>query len=414
MNILPASYGLVGNAASGFLRRMLVKRVARGKEVLDRLPEREGISRLARPDGKLLWFHAASVGETLSVLPVIAAIDGRANVLLTTGTVTSAALAAERLPAFALHQFTPLDVPAWVRRFLAHWRPDAAVFVESEIWPATLRLLDGAKIPRLLINASMSARSARNWRLAGGFIRDLLRGFTAIHVQSAQDAANLAGLGAGNLLQWGNLKFAAPVLPVDAAELAAMRSEIQAPNWLAASTHPGEEEIVIAAHRLLAAAWPELTTVIVPRHPMRGGEIAALAGGLPVARRSENAAPVAGGIYIADTLGELGLFYRLAPFALIGGSLVPIGGHNITEAARLGIPVLCGPHTGEIAELVQRLREFDALVEVSDAETLAASVRKLLADPVRAAKAGGRARQAFDGLDDLPARLADLILASAN
>jgi 3-deoxy-D-manno-octulosonic-acid transferase len=413
MNLRAASYGLFGNAAAGVLRRMLAKRVASGKEVLDRLPEREGVSSLARPDGKLLWLHAASVGETLSVLPVIAAIGGRANVLLTTGTVTSAALVAERLPAYALHQFSPLDVPAWMQRFLEHWRPDAAVFVESELWPATLHLLDKRSIPRLLINASMSARSARNWRLAGGFIRDLLQGFSAIHVQSARDAANLAGLGARDLLQWGNLKYAAPALPVDAAELAAMRTKIPAKNWLAASTHPGEEEIVIAAHRLLLASWPELITVIVPRHPARGSEIAPLAAGLPVVLRSENAPPAPGGVYIADTLGELGLFYQLAPFALVGGSLVPIGGHNITEPARLGIAVLTGPYTREIAELVQRMREFDALVEVSDAKSLAAAVQALLADPVRANAAGARAKQAFDGLDDLPARLAELILDAA-
>jgi 3-deoxy-D-manno-octulosonic-acid transferase len=413
MKLIAASYGVFGNAASGFLRRMLAKRVLRGKECLLRLPEREGKSSLARPEGTLVWFHAASVGETMSVLPVIAMLAGRANVLLTTGTVTSAAMAAERLPAYALHQFTPLDVPAWVQRFLDHWRPDVAVFVESELWPTTLRLLDGAKIPRLLINASMSARSARNWRLAGGFIRDLLRGFRVIHAQSVQDSANLTRLGAPAPLEWGNLKFAAPVLPVDEAELVAMRSKIPWPHWLAASTHPGEEEIIIAAHRLLLAAWPDLTTVIVPRHPSRGGEIAALAAGLPVARRSENELPAPRGVYIADTLGELGLFYRLAPFALVGGSLVPIGGHNITEAARLGLAVLCGPHTKEIAELVQRMRAFDALVEVSDAENLAAAVQELLADPGRARAAGERARQAFDGLDDLPARLADLVLETA-
>ncbi len=414
MKFLAAAYGMFGNAAAGFLRRMLAQRVLRGKEILARLPEREGISRLPRPAGKLLWFHAASVGETLSVLPVIAAIAGRAHVLLTTGTVTSAALAAERLPAYALHQFTPLDVPAWVNRFLNNWRPDAAVFVESELWPTTLQLLDAAKTPRVLLNASMSARSARNWRLAGGFIRPLLQGFKAVHVQSAQDALNLAGLGAQNLLEWGNLKFAAPMLPVDEAALADMRRQIPAPNWLAASTHPGEEEIIIAAHRLLLPAWPRLITVIVPRHPARGDAIAALATGLPVGLRSQNAPPVQGGIYIADTLGELGLFYRLAPFALVGGSLVKIGGHNLTEAARLGIPVLCGPHTREIAEPVARLRQFEALVEVSNAETLAAAVQTWLADPARAAKAGAQARQAFDGLDDLPARLADLILELAH
>jgi 3-deoxy-D-manno-octulosonic-acid transferase len=410
VRLIAAAYALLGNASAGFLRRMLAKRVLRGKEIAARLPERYGISGLARPAGRLVWFHAASVGETLSVLPVIVAIGDRANVLLTTGTVTSAALAAERLPAFALHQFTPLDVPRWVERFLGHWRPDAAVFVESELWPATLRLLDEKNIPRLLINASMSARSARNWRLAGGFIRDLLEGFRAVHVQSEQDAVNLARLGAKHLLDWGNLKFAAPVLPAQAAALATMQNAMLGPNWLAASTHPGEEEIIIAAHRLLLPALPSLTTVIVPRHPARGAAIAMLAAELACKLRSEGGMPAPGKVYIADTLGELGLFYRLAPFALVGGSLVAIGGHNITEAARLGIAVLCGPHTQDIAELVQRMQSFNAMVEVSDAASLAAAVQGWLENPPAALAAGAQARQAFDGLETLPARLADLIL----
>jgi 3-deoxy-D-manno-octulosonic-acid transferase len=361
-----------------------------------------------------VWFHAASVGETLSVLPVIAAFGNRAQVLLTTGTVTSAALAAERLPAYARHQFVPLDVPAWVERFAAHWRPDIAVFVESELWPAMLRRLDQRHIPRLLINASMSARSARNWRLAGGFIKDLLRGFRAVHVQSAPDALHLAGLGARNLLEWGNLKYAAPVLPVDAAALTAMQNAVPGPSWLAASTHPGEEAIIIAAHRLLLPAWPDLTTIVVPRHPARGPEIAALAAGLAGPLRSAGGMPVPGKVYIADTLGELGLFYRLAPFALVGGSLVAIGGHNITEPARLGVAVICGRHTQDIAELVQRLKSYGGMLEVTDAAGLAAAVQGWLHNPQAAASAGGQARRAFAGLEDLPARLADLILETKN
>jgi 3-deoxy-D-manno-octulosonic-acid transferase len=192
-----------------------------------------------------------------------------------------------------------------------------------------------------------------------------------------------------------------------------MQNAIPGPNWLAASTHSGEEEIIIAAHRRLLAAWPNLTTVIVPRHPARGAEIAVLASGLAVARRSLGETPMPGGVYIADTLGELGLFYRLAPFALVGGSLVAIGGHNLTEAARLGVAVLCGPHTKEIGELVQRMQAFDALVEVSDAASLAAAVQAWLANPASARAAGERARLAFDGLQELPARLADLILETS-
>jgi 3-deoxy-D-manno-octulosonic-acid transferase len=410
--IISAAYRGFASLASPFLRRMLARRIKRGKEVPARVNERFGISSLNRPEGRLIWFHAASVGETLSLLPVIAALEGKASVLLTTGTVTSASLAAERLPSFAQHQFVPLDVPAWVRRFLAHWRPDGAVFVESELWPATLMMLDARRIPRLLINASMSARSAARWRRAPGFARRILGGFTAVHAQSARDAEYLTALGAKPVLKWGNLKFAAPLLPVDEIALKAMRQAISGPHWLAASTHPGEEEIVIAAHRLLAAQFPGLITVIAPRHPARGAGVAALCTGLPVARRSLGQPP-APGIYIADTLGELGLFYRLCPCALVGGSLVDIGGHNITEPARLGTAVLTGPFTGEIAEQVQRLQAAGAIVAVTDAATLAAALRHWLEDPLAAAETGARALQAFDGLQALPTRLAALILETA-
>ena len=361
----------------------------------------------------MVWFHAASVGETMSVLPVIEALAGRANVLLTTGTVTSAALAAERLPAYAAHQFNPLDVPGWVKKFLQHWQPDCAVFVESELWPTMLRLIDAGGIPRLLINASMSARSAARWKWLPGFAGEMIGGFRVVHAQSEQDARNLAALGAPRLLEWGNLKFAAAILPVDETALAEMRRAIPGPNWLAASTHPGEEEMVFTAHRQLLEAFPELVTVIVPRHPTRSGEMIALAGDIPLARRAKGQAPVPGGVYLADTLGELGLFYRLAPFAMVGGSLVDIGGHNITEPARLGIGVISGPYTREIVELVQRLKSFDAIVEVSDAAGLAAAVRKWLDHPAAAQAAGDRARQAFSGMEDLPGRLADLILETS-
>jgi 3-deoxy-D-manno-octulosonic-acid transferase len=382
------AYAGFASLASPFLKRMLKRRGKRGKEVPERLGERFGIAGAARPAGRLLWFHAASVGETLSVLPVIEALEGQASVLLTTGTVTSAELAAKRLPAFALHQFAPLDVPGWVRRFLDHWRPDGAIFVESELWPATLALLDRRAIPRLLINGSMSARSAARWRRLPGYASRLLGGFKAVHAQSGADAANLTALGAKPVLEWGNLKFAAPLLPVDEAALRALRMAISGASWLAASTHPGEEAIVIAAHRRLLQAFPALVTVIAPRHPARGAEIAALAAGLPVARRSLSQTPAPGGIYIADT----------------------IGGHNLTEPARLGTAVLTGPFTGEIAEQVQRLQAANAMIEVSDAAALAQAVQFWLEDPLAAAEAGGRALQAFDGMQDLPKRLAALIL----
>jgi 3-deoxy-D-manno-octulosonic-acid transferase len=403
MSLFYAAYGAAGELAAPFLRAMLHRRVASGKEIAARLSERFGVAGLPRPAGRLVWIHAASVGETMSVFSVIDVLAGNANVLLTTGTVTSAGLAAERLPAHALHQFVPLDVPGWVERFLDHWRPDCAVFVESEIWPTMLRLTDARGIPRMLINASMSARSAAKWGRISKFANTLIFGFRYVHVQSATDAENFRRLGAAGILEWGNLKYAAPLLPVDETALAELRAMMSGPVWLAASTHPGEESIVLAAHEALRGRFPGLVTIIVPRHPARGAEFS-----LP--RRSLGQVPVAGKPYIADTLGELGLFYRFSPFAFIGGSLVPVGGHNLAEAARLGVPVICGPHTGEIVEQVEALRAVEGFVEVVDAESLAGAVADWSEDVERAAAAGARARTAFAGMEDLPGRIAGRIM----
>jgi len=403
MSLFYAAYGAAGELAAPFLRAMLRRRVASGKEIAARLSERFGVAGLPRPAGRLVWIHAASVGETMSVFSVIDVLAGNANVLLTTGTVTSAGLAAERLPAHALHQFVPLDVPGWVERFLDHWRPDCAVFVESEIWPTMLRLTDARGIPRMLINASMSARSAANWGRISKFANTLIFGFRYVHVQSAADAENFRRLGAAGILEWGNLKYAAPLLPVDETALAELRAMMSGPVWLAASTHPGEESIVLAAHEALRGRFPGLVTIIVPRYPARGAAFS-----LP--RRSLGQVPVAGKPYIADTLGELGLFYRFSPFAFIGGSLVPVGGHNLAEAARLGVPVICGPHTGEIVEQVEALRAVEGFVEVVDAESLAGAVADWSEDVERAAAAGARARTAFAGMEDLPGRIAGRIM----
>jgi 3-deoxy-D-manno-octulosonic-acid transferase len=407
MSLLAAAYAAAGHAATPILRRMLQKRVARGKEIPGRLNERFGIAGHPRPPGRLVWIHAASVGETMSVFSIIDALAGKTSVLLTTGTVTSATLAAERLPPHAVHQFVPLDVPGWVAAFLDHWRPDIAVFVESEIWPTTLRQTDARGIPRILINASMSARSAANWRKIAGFAETLIFGFRWLHVQSASDAVNFRSLGAAGILEWGNLKFAAPLLPCAEPDLAALRAQIPGPTWLAASTHPGEEPIILDAHQHLLATFPDLITIIAPRHPARGAEFAQFP------RRSLGQAPEPGKPYIADTLGELGLFYRFAPFAFIGGSLAPIGGHNIAEAARLGIPVITGPHTAEIAEQIAKLQAAGAIATVTDAAPLAAAAAAWLTNKATAQAAGAAAKKAFAGLEDLPRKLADLILDTA-
>jgi 3-deoxy-D-manno-octulosonic-acid transferase len=382
---------------------MLARRITSGKENPERVSERFGIASMPRPSGKLIWIHAASVGETISVLPVIHMLAGRASVLLTTGTLTSASIAAERLPAHAIHQFVPLDVPGWVTAFLEHWQPDCAVFVEGELWPVTLRLIDALGIPRIFVNASMSERSARRWARFPRFADSLIFGFRWVHVQSDADAHHLSRLGAVGILRWGNLKFAAQLLPADEAELRVMQRAMPGPVWLAASTHAGEEKIIIEAHLRLKEKFPDLISVIVPRHPARGAEFS-------FRRRSQNHQPRPGEIYMADTLGELGLFFRLAPFVFMGGSLVDIGGHNISEPARLGIPILTGPFTEGIPELIGILKKSDAIVEVTDAESLTEAVRYWLNQPELARAAGARAAMAFSGLETLPTKLADLIM----
>lgn len=396
-------------AAAPLLPAWLGWRTRQGKEIVARLPERYGIAGRARPGGRLVWVHAASMGETMSALGLIAALAQRVQVLLTTGTMTAAALAESR--AAAIHQFVPLDVPVHAERFLDHWRPDAAVFIESEIWPNLLGGLDARRIPRFLLNARLSGRSARRWRLAPDAASTLFGGFRMIAAQSAPDARTLRGLGLDHVKEWGNLKFAAPVLPDDPAARAAFAAKGPGPFLLAASTHQGEDAPVIAAHRSLRDRWPGLITIIAPRHPERSTAIAALANDLPIALRSRREDPIPGGIYVADTLGELGLFYRLCDAAFIGGSLVAVGGHNMIEAAQLGCPVLAGPHVANFAEAADTLRAAGAMADLAGPDDLAPGFGALLADPDRRAAMAEAGRRTCLGLAELPARLADQVLA---
>lgn len=397
--------------ATPLLRRLLARRAKRGKEIPARLPEREGIASCPRPPGRLVWVHAASVGETMSALPLIQFLAARGSVLLTTGTVTSARLAQERLPAEVVHQFVPLDAPGWVARFLDHWQPDKAVFMESEIWPNLLQACDSRRIQRFLINARMSAASARNWRRMPSAARCLLSGFTAIHAQSGADAGQFRSLGAERVLEWGNLKFAAQPLPYESEALLALRAVIRGPVWLAASTHPGEEDGIFAAHRALLPDFPGLITILVPRHPERGAQVASLCAAAP--RRALAQQPVAGQVYVADTLGELGLFFQLAPFTFIGNSLVDGGGHNVIEPAKLGRPVICGPSMENFVEALEHLKQVRAVIQVQGVEGLVPAVRGWLADPTAARDAGLRAKGAFLQTEQLPEQLADLILESS-
>lgn len=414
--ILPELYRGLTAAAAPLVVIYLNARRRRGKEDDARFPERLGIAGMRRPDGPLVWVHAASIGEATSVLALIERmLEERPGlqILLTTGTVAAARLLEPRLPAGARHQFVPADLPAAVARFLDHWRPDLALWVESELWPNLVLMTRRRDIPMLLLNARLSARSHARWRTWAGLARPMLASFSLCLAQDNLQGARFRELGATRVASVGDLKSAAKTLPADAAVLGELRERIRGrPLWLAASTHPGEDEIAMAAHRRLAADRPGLLTIIAPRHPVRGDDIAALADArrLRLARRSRGE-PIGEDteIYLADTFGELGLFYSLADIAFVGGSLVDKGGHNPFEAARLRCAVLLGPHTANCAAMAEALSEAGAAEIVVDADALAAAVSRLLDDEaLRGKRAKRAARVAADGLGTLDAVLEQL------
>jgi 3-deoxy-D-manno-octulosonic-acid transferase len=391
----------VTTLASPALRLLLRYRVKRGKEIAFRLPERRGIDATPRPPGRLLWLHAASVGETMSILPILAAVGDMApdlTVVLTTGTVTSANLIKQRLPgmglaARVLHRFAPLDVPAWAGRFLDHWRPDAAAFVESELWPNILTACRARAVPAALINARMSARAYAAWSRAPWAARLVLGGFVRIRARGEEDAARLRSLGADGVEVVGDLKLAASILPAAPLVLRKMTERLAGrPIFLAASTHPGEESLIQTVHDALRPLHPGLLTIIVPRHPERGPELAEI---LNAPRRQLGQPPPDEGVWLADTLDELGLWYRLGQVVFVGRSLVaPGGGQNPLEPARLGRAIAIGPYTDNFAGHVALLRAAGGLQVTNDVEALTRFVGTMLADPEGRRQMGDRARAA--------------------
>jgi 3-deoxy-D-manno-octulosonic-acid transferase len=409
--MLPILYRMLTPPLTPLAVAYLKQRRNRGKEHPMRFRERQGIPSRPRPHGPLVWIHAASVGEATAILGLIERLQRlrrEIEILVTTGTVTSAELLEKRLPAGARHQFVPADLPRWVARFLEHWRPGLALWVESEFWPNLVLQTQAHGVPMVLLNGRLSARSYRRWRQCPGLIRPMLRTFHLCFAQDEQQAERFRSLGARNVLSVGNLKATAAALDADQSELLQLRRWIGSRQcWLAASTHAGEERIAARAHQRIAAEHPGLLTIIVPRHPARGGIIGAMlaAAGLRVARRARRE-PVTSEteVYLADTMGELGLFYRLAGIAFIGGSLVPKGGHNPFEAARLGCAVLHGPDMSNSGGMATALASGEAAEIVTDAETLARAVSALLADPeLRAQRAAAASSVAAAGLGVLDA-----------
>jgi 3-deoxy-D-manno-octulosonic-acid transferase len=375
-------------------------RCRRGKEDRARVRERHGIAGLPRPAGPLLWIHAASVGEANAMLALIDRLRQTRpgiEILVTTGTLASARLLEQRLPAQARHQFSPLDLPRWVGRFLDHWRPNLAIWVESELWPNLVLATQARGIPMVLVNGRLSTRSYNRWRRCSGLIRPILGAFAQCLAQDVEQAERLRRLGARRVDGIGDLKAAAATPPVDRVMLDRLLEQIGGRSvWLAASTHAGEEEVAAAAHRRLAPAHPGLLTIIAPRHPARGDEIAAMLAclALRVARRSAGQ-PIAVDteVYLADTMGELGLFYTLADVTFIGGSLAHKGGHNPFEAARLDCAILHGPDMRNCAGMAAALAAAGASEIVTDDVDLARAVSTLLAQPrLRAERTAAAAR----------------------
>ncbi|WP_424989548.1 3-deoxy-D-manno-octulosonic acid transferase [Fluviibacterium sp. S390] len=395
MGFAPAlcAYLAFSSHATGYGNRLLARRLADGRESAARIEERRGGTSVPRPEGRLIWLHAASVGESLSLLEVIKRLgetDPEVNFLITTGTVTSADILAARLPPRTTHQFVPIDVRPFVRRFLDHWQPDLAIWTESEFWPALLTETSRRGIPLLLLNARMSARSARRWRWMPGSARALMRCFTAVQAQDDRTAAALRrmGLPREKLAVTGTLKEGTPPPPCDEAERARLEKLIgDRPIWVAASTHPGEETQVLEAHRTARRTSHRLLLILVPRHPERGDDIQSMvrAAGFSVTRRStgEDPAPETQ-ILLADTVGEMGLWYRLAPLSFVGGSLVDIGGHNPFEPAALGSAIIHGPHVRNFRDIYQRLGAFGGARQVADARELAQAVTDLIRPDHRA------------------------------
>jgi 3-deoxy-D-manno-octulosonic-acid transferase len=382
------AYRLASFIATPLAGPILSWRLRRGKEDPERVNERRGRAAVGRPPGPLVWLHGASVGEAAALLPFVERI-ARAGItsLVTTGTVTSAALLARRLPPGALHQYAPLDSPVFVRRFLKHWRPGATLFAESELWPNMIVELKRAGLPLAMVNGRISERSFSRWLKAPGFIRALLDGFDLCLARSEGDGERLEALGAPNVVVAGDIKFDAPTLPADRrelAELAGLTSGRQI--WIAASTHEGEETIAAQAHRRFRGVFPDALTLVAPRHPERGEAILREleATGLTCALRSRGDKPTPGtAVYICDTIGELGLFYRLAGVVFVGKSFAGGGGQNPIEPAKLACAILHGPMVGNFADVYAALDDAGGALGVARPEDLGETLVALFANAAR-------------------------------
>ena len=415
-------YRLLTRLLEPLAPRLLDARAKQGKEDPVRVDERLGLTTVARPAGDLVWLHGVSVGETLSLLPVVERIRRQRPdlaILVTSGTLTSAQLLAQRLPAGVIHQFAPVDAPGAVAAFLDHWQPSLAVFVESELWPNLILEARRRGVKLVLASARITERTVEGWRRFPSAVRQILSAFDRILPQDETSAARLHSLGAridGHV----NLKLSGEAPPHDAAAFTRLSAAIgDRPVVVAASTHDGEEIAIVRALDKLA---DRLCLILVPRHPARSADIATALtrDGYRFARRSQGHEPDRDtDLYLADTLGEMGLFLRLADVVVMGGSFSaalekpPVGGHNPLEPARLGKPAVTGPDMSNWATVTDALVEAGGLAIVQAPWDLPAVLAPLLANTDAARVMGERGRRAAteagSGLDRLWETLAPLL-----
>ncbi|MGD9638188.1 MAG: 3-deoxy-D-manno-octulosonic acid transferase [Alphaproteobacteria bacterium] len=399
-----------------FVALILAKRRIKGKESIERFPERLGLNSYTPSSKKLLWFHGASVGEAVSMLVLINKIlieNKDIEIMVTTGTLTSARLMEERLPKGAFHQFVPVDIPHYIRRFLNHFKPSAIFWFESEFWPNLVFEIEKKNIPLVLVNGRISNKSFKKWQWFKFFIKEILSCFSLCLGQTEEDTRRLGVLGAKNTLYLGNIKYASPKLPFNAKDLKSLQKAIgNRPLWLGASTHNPEELALAKTHIDLKKDFDNILTIIAPRHPNRGDDIVkGLSSlGLNIKQRSKSEMPDSTtDVYIADTLGELGLFYELCNKVFVGGSLIPHGGQNMLEPARFGCSVIVGKHTHNFTDMITRAKDKEAVLEVSDETELYELLKKLLSEPNLLEKYGKNAQEFAESEADVVNKIVDNI-----
>jgi 3-deoxy-D-manno-octulosonic-acid transferase len=381
MSLLRSGYYGLSWVCAPLISGYLAWRAGKGHEDKIRIQERFGTSKIARPDKPLLWVNAVSVGEAVAALTIIDAIlkeYPRIHVLLTTTTPTSAKVVGARLPKNVTHQYSPVDTPQAVNRFLNHWQPDLAIWIESELWPNLLHGTQARAIPTVLLNGRMSGKSYANWKKLKSMISPLLSRLELCAVQSEEQATYFRALGAENISVMGNAKLLmSPLGGVDVKKYEDFKKEIgERPLWLAASTQPGEDESILKAHKNLQKLFPNLLTILVPRHIERGPSIQNLASaeGIKASLRTETKSLKDVELYIGDTLGELGVFFALSPVVFMGATFVPKGGHNPIEAAQMGAYVLHGIHTFNNPQLYDTLATLKLSQVVADENKLSSYV----------------------------------------